>query len=224
MSDGHITEVEFGLTNNSFPFIELTGQYDCTIELLNILPAGPEYCSEYFRISGVSESEILEFSRGFTDVDAYPISTDEVGSVFEFTVPHWCPVSRLTKAGGIIRSVVAEQGEARITAEILPGRAAGSLISSFLDTYPTATLERKTVKQRNVPVLSSREVHKTMQSRLTPRQQEVVETAYTLGYYEQPRQASGEEVAEQLGIAQSTFCQHLRRGEQKLMQFIFNST
>jgi len=58
---------------------------------------------------------------------------------------------------------------------------------------------------------------------LTDRQQSVLETAYAAGYFEWPRDSSGEEVAETLGISPPTFHQHLRVGQQKLMDALFDS-
>ena len=56
---------------------------------------------------------------------------------------------------------------------------------------------------------------------LTERQREVVETAYAMGYYDVPRRASSEAVAEEVGLDQSTVAEHLRRAERNLMAGIF---
>jgi len=52
---------------------------------------------------------------------------------------------------------------------------------------------------------------------LTDRQREVVETAYEAGYYEVPRTASTEAVADELGLDPSTVAEHLQRAERNLM-------
>jgi len=52
---------------------------------------------------------------------------------------------------------------------------------------------------------------------LTDRQREVVETAYAAGYYEVPRTASTEAVADELGLDPSTVAEHLQRAERNLM-------
>lgn len=52
---------------------------------------------------------------------------------------------------------------------------------------------------------------------LTERQREVVRTAYDLGYYEVPREASTDDVAAALGIDPSTVAEHLQRGERNLL-------
>ncbi|THE63155.1 HTH domain-containing protein [Salinadaptatus halalkaliphilus] len=56
---------------------------------------------------------------------------------------------------------------------------------------------------------------------MTNRQQDALELAYRSGYYEAPRQISGEELAEELNISSGTFYQHLRRAHQNLIDAVF---
>lgn len=54
-------------------------------------------------------------------------------------------------------------------------------------------------------------------SRLTDRQQEVLETAYQEGYFEHPKEANASELADQLDISLSTFTEHLAVAQSKLL-------
>lgn len=58
---------------------------------------------------------------------------------------------------------------------------------------------------------------------LTARQREAVEAALSLGYYDLPRKASYEDVAEAMDCAPSTAAEHLRKAEGKLMQSALNT-
>jgi len=53
--------------------------------------------------------------------------------------------------------------------------------------------------------------------RLTDRQREIVETAYDLGYYEIPRAATTDEVADAVGVTPSTVAEHLQRAEKNVI-------
>ena len=57
---------------------------------------------------------------------------------------------------------------------------------------------------------------------LTVRQREAVEAALALGYYDIPRQASYDDVAEAMGCAPSTAAEHLRKAEGKLVRAAFD--
>lgn len=52
---------------------------------------------------------------------------------------------------------------------------------------------------------------------LSDRQGEVIELALKEGYFEWPRETDSERLAEELGIAQPTFLEHLRKAERKLL-------
>lgn len=53
--------------------------------------------------------------------------------------------------------------------------------------------------------------------RLTDRQLEVIQTAYDMGYYEVPREASTEAVAAELELDPSTVAEHLQRAERNVL-------
>ena len=55
---------------------------------------------------------------------------------------------------------------------------------------------------------------------LSERQREAVETALDAGYYEIPREASQEDVAERIGCAPSTAAEHLQKAEAKLLKAV----
>ncbi|MDL0126767.1 helix-turn-helix domain-containing protein [Halobacterium salinarum] len=52
---------------------------------------------------------------------------------------------------------------------------------------------------------------------LTDRQLEVLTTAYEAGYFERPRGATAQALADDLGIAPSTFTEHLLAAQRKLL-------
>jgi len=54
-------------------------------------------------------------------------------------------------------------------------------------------------------------------SQLSERQREALESAIATGYYDNPRQATSEDVADVMGCAPSTAAKHLRKAESKLV-------
>jgi len=59
---------------------------------------------------------------------------------------------------------------------------------------------------------------------LTDRQREVVQTAYYSGFFESPRENTGEEVATMLDISPPAFYEHVRAVQRKLFAALFNET
>lgn len=52
---------------------------------------------------------------------------------------------------------------------------------------------------------------------LSPRQREALQVARDLGYYEIPREADHEDIADAMGCARSTAAEHLRKAESKVL-------
>lgn len=52
---------------------------------------------------------------------------------------------------------------------------------------------------------------------LTDRQLEVIQTAYQMGFYDVPREASMDDIAEEVGVDPSTVSEHLQRAERNLL-------
>lgn len=60
-------------------------------------------------------------------------------------------------------------------------------------------------------------------SALSPRQRETMYTAVQEGYYQWPREISADEIADSMGISGPTFLEHLRTGEKKLINKLFET-
>ena len=60
-------------------------------------------------------------------------------------------------------------------------------------------------------------------SKLTLKQRQAMISAYGLGYYDVPRRVSSEEVSRHLNVDKSTFVEHLRKAERKLVTEVIAS-
>lgn len=59
---------------------------------------------------------------------------------------------------------------------------------------------------------------------LTDRQQEIVQTAFSMGYYEVPREASTDDIAREVDLDPSTVSEHLQRAEHNLLSQLFQKS
>ncbi|MFC7135535.1 helix-turn-helix domain-containing protein [Halobaculum litoreum] len=57
---------------------------------------------------------------------------------------------------------------------------------------------------------------------MTERQLEVLRVAYLRGFYEWPRESTGQEVADALGVSQPTVNRHLRASQRKLLELLLD--
>ena len=59
---------------------------------------------------------------------------------------------------------------------------------------------------------------------LTDRQQEIVQTAFSMGYYEVPREASTDDIAREVDLDPSTVSEHLQRAEHNILSQLFQKS
>jgi CheY-like chemotaxis protein len=123
-------------------------------------------------------------------------------------------LSHLADHGATIRSLAADPEGVDVTV----GLPATVDVRSFVETcrarYPGTELVAR--RARDPPDERDRSAVR-LPGGLTDRQREAVLAAHRAGYFEWPREATGEEVADRLGVSAPTFHQHLRKGLARLL-------
>ncbi|MFW5922419.1 MAG: bacterio-opsin activator domain-containing protein [Halodesulfurarchaeum sp.] len=123
-----------------------------------------------------------------------------------------CIGTGATHHGGVLRRAVADGDTATVT------------IGVPADISPRPLLEWLQSTYREVELLAKREPEPAQSdlpdptALLTDRQAEVLKAAYVGGYFENPRQITGEELAETFDISGSAVYKHLRSAEKRLLE------
>ncbi|WP_435117145.1 bacterio-opsin activator domain-containing protein [Halolamina sp. C58] len=219
-NDDPVVELEFAFDDPAYPFVGASAAASCRLELEEMVPRGDGAYAEFYSVHGTDLSVVETLSGEHPSVAVTAIERYDDGGLLEFLVEENCPAVRLAELGALPRSVVGDHGEGRIVAE-LPGEYdAGDVISTFQAEYG-GDLVAKREQDAFTPLFSHRELEHELERRLTDRQREVLEVAFEAGYYDWPRQVSGEALAERLGISQPTLSEHLTAAERKLLSLVF---
>lgn len=128
-----------------------------------------------------------------------------------------CACERVEAAGHPIDTVEVRDGRLNITVH-LPEAAALREVVSALSTAGAPVSVNYLV--RDGAEEDRRDLTIVDRERLTARQQDVLETAYQMGYFSYPREHSAAEVADALDIARSTFAEHLAAAQHELLASI----
>lgn len=215
-----VVEVELRVTDDDWPLVALPRAEDCRLVLEKLLPRDGGLYAQYYSVIGTDPERVEESLDGAAPVESRLLVTYDRGGLFEFVVRSGCPVCELARRGAVPTTVEGTAEAGRIVAELFPAECdPGEVVSWFLQEY-SAELAAKRRRDDAAPLVSEREVHDTVLDRLTDRQREVLFEAHDAGYYERPRQTTGEELAGELGIAPATFQQHLRAAERKLVSLV----
>lgn len=155
------------------------------------------------------------------------------------TLPHWSEVTfretpaettfelrlieppvltKVTALGGSIEHALIDDGDYQMTVHLAPGVNIRQIIDEVQTAYPTIELLKRHQTTREAAASQSRaEITAT----LTERQETVLEAAVYAGYFEWPRDASGEDIADSLDIAPPTFANHLRKAQKKIFESLY---
>jgi PAS domain S-box-containing protein len=149
------------------------------------------------------------------DVDAAVVTEHEDSTLIAVSVGAESIVGRLAERGATVRSMVATEGSCTLTVEVSAGTDARAVVSTLEERYPT--VELRSFRERDRPPATRQSFVADLRERLTDRQRTAITVAYVSGFYEWNREVSGEELAESMGITRSTFHQHRRAAERKLI-------
>lgn len=221
-ADGGVTEIEFRIPEAVHPMVEVSRRRACEVRLRAILPRGDGAYAEFF---GVSHADAEGVVAGMAaETDARLLHREDRSPVVEVLVDASAPAVFLSRSGALLRAVSAVRGTGRAVAQIPPSEDAGTVVARFLDEYPRAELAAKRDLDRFVPVLEDDRCVRAVGDALTDRQLEVLAAAHRAGYFEWPREETGEELAARLDVSAATMHKHLRIAERKLVEGFFDVT
>jgi hypothetical protein len=214
-------EVEFELTDPCYPFVRASSEAGCRFELEETLQREGDRYAEFFSVTDAPADRVLRLAEASDGVEPRLLAEHETGGLFEFVVGEGCPVLTLAERGGVPTEVTSTDGEGRIVCRLLSERGAADVVESFLDEHPTAELVAKRRPDRPTVPFAGDSDRPSLEDRLTERQREVLEAAYEAGYFERPRETTGEELAAELDIRPSTFSQHVRAAQANLLSTLY---
>ncbi|MFC6964609.1 bacterio-opsin activator domain-containing protein [Halocatena marina] len=210
-----VIELEFILRDRSIFTLDLTARTECRVTLDGIVERSDGMLAEFVTVTGVDPETVLDIAEEREEMDIALISEHNGESVFRLISESSSTVS-LADQGGIIREGVAEDGEGHLVFELPQGADVHALVDAIQNLYS----ETELVAQRTRERTSTRgaEFRATFDDTLTDRQRQTLKTAYFSGYFEWPRESTGDEIAASFDISGPTFHEHLRAGQRKLLR------
>jgi PAS domain S-box-containing protein len=193
---------------------------DDTVSIDRVMPVGG---GEYL-VYGTAMGDGIETVRalredrsGWTKLRTFDERDGEVR--FEQHIADPSVASIVADFGGNVKRGVIENGSYEMTIQFPPGADVRGVVEGLRGAYPALQVVSQRQVGRERP--SSRHVLSALAEDLTERQRVALEAGYFGGFFEWPRHRSGEEVAESLDIGASTFHQHVRKAERKLLDVVF---
>ena len=208
-------ELVFQSEELTAPFADALSEAEASVTLDRTILLEEENAVQYYTLSGADPDAFEAALEERPAVESIR-RISEIGSPrFEVQIGGEPPAEAFASHGGNLQHIHYEDTGARITAEFPERVDVGRVVDAVRTEYPDLELVAKNTRERQEAPIDT--LRSTLEAELTDRQRATLEAAVYAGYFEWPRESSGEEIAESLGITSSTFHQHLRTAERKLL-------
>ena len=191
------------------------------ITLDNAVPVG----DDEFLVYGTATSDAIDTVTSLVEMlphwEAVTVHSEGTPNSFELKLTEPPILSVVASLGGNIEEVIIDDGDYQMTIHLAPNVDVHQVIDAVEKVYPQAEMVRRRQITRSHD--DSQRILRHLISDLTDRQHATLDAAYHAGFFEWPRETSGEGVAESMGVAPPTFHQHLRKAERKVFDIVFSS-
>lgn len=132
-------------------------------------------------------------------------------------------LAALVSRDGYVEAASLEGGSFYLTVHLPSTADPREFFEGIQRHYPEASIRARRQVRRADADADVTQLQSILEDELTDRQRTVIETAYFTGYFEWPRESSGEELAQSLDITPATLSQHIRRVENEVFGGLFDS-
>ncbi|SIR81717.1 PAS domain S-box-containing protein [Haladaptatus litoreus] len=216
-----VVEVEIESKEANNVFVQLPQELGCELDLLGNTLASDGALLCFVTVSGAESSDVIDWVSGFDRItDSRILHETETECVLELRYEKAPFVTALADRGATVASAEADEDGARAVIELPTTANVRGMVEAIRDMYPDMYVVAQ--RERDTPEPTVTEFRTTLGESLTDRQWTALETAYLAGFFEWPRNSTGEDVAASLGVSPPTFHQHLRRAQLKLLGTFFD--
>lgn len=217
----NLVALEFALEGDG-AFFDTVATEVGAVRLRAMIPDGSGDYVVFFVVEAADTGTVADLAAPAADVqELHPVREGDEDALFKATVSAPTAATIAADNGAIPTDIRADGDGIRL--EVLVPRSTD--VRSFQRRLVEQGLEADLVarRQRKSDESVKQALNERIEASLTDRQRESLQSAYFSGYFDWPREANGREVAEALGIDQSTFQQHLRAGQRHVLETLFDT-
>ncbi|WP_267164361.1 bacterio-opsin activator domain-containing protein [Halovenus salina] len=214
-----VTRVEFDIDDPTFVLSRLAQDAACTLSYQGGVQQSTEGSYVFVTVEDTSLSEIAKAASQLVAIDdVQPISADGEGGVLRLRLTQPFLALELAEHGAVFRVATADPEGTTLVIDIPESIEVRTITRLVRDMFTEVKLCSKQTLDQTI----ERDLYSTFLEKLTERQLEVIQTAYYSGFFESPRESTGEDVAETLGISPPAFYKHARTVQRKLFTTLFD--
>ncbi|ELY54223.1 PAS domain S-box protein [Natronococcus jeotgali] len=217
--EDEVTEVELALTTAS-PLCRFADRLDRRLAFEGATLQDDGAALAFVSLEPAIDADELEASvEGVENPTVLTASADRTLVQLRVTGPFVGTV--VGNHGATLRELVCDGTDRRATVDLPAGLELRTVLSALERRGLSASMIARRDRPSNDGPSLGGPARKALLEQLTPRQREVVRTAYHSGFFEWPRRTTGEAVADSLSISPPAFHKHVRYVEGKLFGTLF---
>lgn len=213
-----MTRIEFDIEDPTFVLSRLARKADCTLSYRGGVQQTTDGVYVFVTVEGAVVETIERVAMELAAVDdVQRISVDDTEGVLRLRLSQPFLALELADHGAVLRSASVDGTTATLVIDVPDSVDIRHVTQLVTDPFVDVEFRSKQTFDRSDGSLYSRFL-----GQLTDRQLEVVQMAYYSGFFESPRENTGEEIAETLEISPTAFYEHARTVQRKLFSTLFD--
>ncbi len=215
---GTMTEVTVQFTDDRIPLYYIASEAGCSLVLRTVTPQPGGDILKRVRVEGATPATVTEIAEKVAALsEASPVEAGDE-DIVELQVSSTSLTDYFADRGIRVLDATADAEAAEFRLSVPDTVDVRELFEDLESRYGDPELVSKSEQDH-----TDTRTEEPYRSKLTPRQQEVLQTAYDSGFFESPRSNTGEDVADQLGVSPQTFYRHVRAAERTLFDTVFDN-
>lgn len=216
-----ITELEVVVRADADPLTAFVHRIESSIDVRTVVPRSSGGTTIFCTIEDAEEEVIREAVSELEGIDSCRfVGTRANQSIVELVCDGETLAETLGDHGALLRSITPTGTRSRVVIELSSTVDVRSFVGMLDRKFPGTELAAR--REHDRAARPDRSFDAEIRDRLSERQLRTLETAYYSGFFEWPRESTGEDVADLLGVSQPTFSRHFRLAQQKLFTLLFD--
>ncbi|QLG51241.1 bacterio-opsin activator domain-containing protein [Natrinema halophilum] len=171
-------------------------------------------------VSAPTTADLTSLEAAWASIQTLSVvSEGDDETLFELTVATTPFLDVLQTYDVQVRMASAERGTSTLVLEVPQRVETRSLVEAIREEYPETEL---VAKRETTHTRTARQLDTYLAEQLTDKQFEALQAAHYSGFFEWPRESTGEDLADALDVSPPTYHYHLRAAERKLVALAFD--
>lgn len=202
-------------------FTQLTETLGADVCCDGAVPHGADSTRLFIEVSDPPDQDVAAAIEALVSVESVTeLSTDGDTHRYELIVNGPTVAGTLNDLAASLQSLRASADGIEVTLLLTTDVDVREFVERLQRRYPDTQLAARREKQ--VSHRTQDGLRAILEDELTDRQLEVLQTSYLSGFFDWPRESTGQDVAEMLDVSQPTVNRHLRVSERKLLELLFD--